>query len=76
MASRKFTGSFTFLPSIRKSGNMSDLLLSLTSLAISLIFRTEFNQADYDEEDNNNRKEAQFLDKIRDFEKACTGELI
>jgi len=32
--------------------------------------RTEFNQADYDEEDNNNRKEAQFLDKIRDFEKA------
>ncbi|HOM02824.1 MAG TPA: S-layer homology domain-containing protein [Acetivibrio sp.] len=32
--------------------------------------RTEFNQDDYDEEDNNNKKEAKFLDKIREFEEA------
>ncbi|RXE59375.1 ferrous iron transporter A [Acetivibrio mesophilus] len=32
--------------------------------------RTEFNQDDYDKEDNDNKKEALFMDKIREFEEA------
>lgn len=49
---------------------MDSTIVSYSKYIGPVEVRTEFNQDDYDEEDNNNKKEAKFLDKIHEFEEA------